>query len=132
VSSPKNNHPRPWVAKLRAEVESTPRKMFFPIMSQPQPQVMVQQINFQISPMLEKLRNIEADDRANLIEVLIYAHNVHSRLDEAVDQCEVQFSESFPKLDLGFSLSKTETFLLIHLLAGDNLNDKPPEGGEGR
>jgi len=106
--------------------------MFFPIMSQPQPQVMVQQINFQISPMLEKLRNIEADDRADLIEALIYAHNNHSRLDEAVEQCQTEFSESFPKLDLGFTLNKTETFLLIHLLAGDNLNEQPPDRGDGR
>lgn len=89
-------------------------------------------IKLQISPIVERLRACQRIDRANLIEVLIYAHNNHSRLDEAVAQCEIEFLDSFPTLDLGFTLTSQETFLLIHLLAGDNLNDAPPDRGGGQ
>lgn len=111
-------------------MESTPRQMFFPIMSQPQAQI--NNVKLQIPPILERLRACQKVDRANLIEIVIYAHNIHSRLDEAVEQCDVKFSESFPQLDLGFTLTSQETFLHMSLLAGDNLNEELPQCGGGR
>jgi len=77
--------------------------MFFPIM--PQPQASVYNVNLQIPPIVERLRACGSVDgvrpgwslRANLIEILIYAHNAHSRLDEAARQCDVKFSMASPK-----------------------------------